>query len=97
MGYYPIFICHCYDIIANLAASRNDTGLVINLGLTVSEDKHGNLAIKGRGESTILNDLDSKEMVENLCTSQKYISWSYFLTFTENQSRNLEQNLFKNG
>ena len=30
MGYYPIYICHCYDIMANLAASCNDTILVIN-------------------------------------------------------------------
>ena len=38
----PNYICHCYDIMNNLSTSRNDTRLVINLGLTFSEDKHCN-------------------------------------------------------
>ena len=36
MGYYTRYICHCYEIMANLAASRNDTRLVINNSITVS-------------------------------------------------------------
>ena len=49
MGYYPGYICHCYDIMANLAASCNYTKLVINRGLTDSKDKDGNLGVKGSG------------------------------------------------
>ena len=78
MVYDPIYICHCYDIMANLAASRNDKILLINRGTTVSEDKHGNLGIRGSGDSSILVSIDSKQMMKNICTSQKDISWSYF-------------------
>ena len=88
MGYDPRYICHCYDIMANLYASRNDTRLVINRDLTVSQNKNSNLGIKGSVDSSILGSIDSKNMVKNICTSHKYISWYYFLTFTENQSRN---------
>ena len=47
MGYDPIYIWHCYDIMANLSASSNNTILVTNRGLIVSEDKHDNLVVRG--------------------------------------------------
>ena len=78
MGSDPIYICYCYDIMENLAASCNDKGLVFNRGLTVNEDKIGNLGIRRSGYSYILGYVDSKHMVKSLCTSQKYISWYYF-------------------
>ena len=83
----PRYISHCYDVMANLAASHNDTRMIINRGLTISDDNDGNLGVRGCGDSSILGSIDSKQMVKNLCTSQKHISWSYFLTFTANQSR----------
>ena len=61
--------------------------LIVDRGLTVSEDKYGNLGVRGCNDSSLLGSIDSVQMVKNLCTSQKYISWSYFLTFTANQSR----------
>ena len=78
MGYDPRYICNCYDIMANLAPYRNYTRLVINRGLTVSEDKNGNLGVRGSGDYYILSYLDSKHMMKNICTSQKYISWPFF-------------------
>ena len=45
MGSDPRYIFHCYDIMANLSASRNDTKSVINHRLTAREDKHVNLGV----------------------------------------------------
>ena len=64
----PIYICHCYDIMAYLFSSYNDTRLVINRGLTVSEDKHGNLGMWGSVYSYLLGSLKSKHMAKNICT-----------------------------
>ena len=72
---------------ATLATSRNDLRLFIKRGLTVSEEKRGDLVVRGSGYSYILGSVYSKQMVKNLCTSQKYTSWSYFLTFTENKKQ----------
>ena len=58
MGYDPRYIRHCYDIMENLSATRNDTRLFINHGLTVREDKHGNIGVRGSGDSSILCSLD---------------------------------------
>ena len=83
----PRYITHCYDVMSNLAASQSDTRLIINRGLTVSEDKYGNLGVRGNNDSSLLGSVDSKQMVKNLCTSQKKVSWSFFFTFTANQSQ----------
>ena len=64
----PIYIYHCYYIIETLSASHNDTRLVINRDLTVSEYKHDNLGIIGSGDSSIMGSVDSKQMAENICT-----------------------------
>ena len=45
------YICHCYDIMANLSEFCNDTRFVINCRLTVCEDKHGNLGAGGSEDS----------------------------------------------
>ena len=33
----------------------------------------------------MIGSVDNKQMVRNLCYSQKYVKWSHFLTFTCNQ------------
>ena len=78
MGYDPIYIWHCYDIMTNLASSCNNTILVTNRGLTVSEDKHNNLVVRGSGDSSTFGSVDSKYTMKNICTLKKYIYWSYF-------------------
>ena len=83
----PRYISHCYDLMTNLAASQSDTRLIINRGITVGNDSNGNLQVRGSKDSSLLGSVDSKQMVKNLCTSQKFLSWSYFLTYTANQDR----------
>ena len=68
---------------STLDASRNDTRLVINRGLTVSEYIHGPLGGIKRGYSFMLGSVDIKQIVKNICTPQKYIFCSYFLTLTK--------------
>ena len=76
------YLSHCYDILTNLTANHEDTRLILNRGLTVSDDNNGGLALRGKHDSALLESVDNKQMVRNLCFSQRYISWDYFLTFT---------------
>ena len=69
-------------MLTNLTANHEDTRLIINRGLTVGEDKTGGLALRGKGDSALLESVDNKEMVRNLCFSQRYHAWDHFLTFT---------------
>ena len=93
----PRYICHCFDIMENLAACRNYTRLVINRDLTVGDNKHDNLGVRGSRYYYILGSIDSKQMVKNICTSQKYISWSYFFKLLQKtKAEILEPKLFNN-
>ena len=69
MGSDPRYVCHFYDIMENLYAFLNDTLLVVNRNITVSEDKHGNLSVIGSKYYFILGSVDSKQMVKNICKS----------------------------
>ena len=83
----PCYITCCYDAIANVLATHHDIQLIIERGLTISNDEKKNLQVCGSNDLAILGSVDSKHMVENLCTSQKYVKWSYFLTFTAKHTR----------
>ena len=71
---------------SNMETSQCDTRLVIKTGLTVWKDKYGSLDVRNVNDSTLLGSVDSKQMMKNLCTSQKFIKWDNILTFTANQS-----------
>ena len=92
----PRYISHCYDMMVNLSANHNDTRITMNRGLTTADDKYGGLGLRGKGDSALLDSIDSKQMVKNLCSSQQYHSWDWFLTFTCNQKKHFGTAPIKN-
>ena len=78
------YCAHCYDMLTNASANHEDTRLILNRGLTVGDDKTGGLGLRGKGDSSLLESVDNKQMVRNLCMSQKYVQWDHFLTHTCN-------------
>ena len=71
----------------NLSANHEDTQIILRRGLTVEGDRTGGLGIRGRGDSAMLELFDSKTMVQNLCSAQKYHNATHFLTFTCNMKK----------
>ena len=63
----PRYITFAYDMLTNLAATHEDTRLVLQRGLTVSEDNANRLTVGGKGDSALMESFDSKQMVRNLC------------------------------
>ena len=56
------YICHLHDIAANLAASQSDTKLILNRGLTCSNDVKENLQLRGESTgSAMLGSVDRKK------------------------------------
>jgi hypothetical protein len=79
------YISWCYDSMTNLATNKHDTRMVVNKGLTASQDESGGLNLRGgNNESPLLDAVDSKQMIKNLMSSQKYHPFDMFLTFTCN-------------
>ena len=78
------YIAHCYDILTNLTANHEDTRLILNRGLAYNNDTE-DIGMRGKGDSALLESIDNKQMVRNLCFSQKFAPWDHFLTYTCNQ------------
>ena len=74
----PRYCAHCYDMLTNLSANHEDTRLILNRGLTVGEDKTGGLGLRGKGDSALLESVDNKEMVRNLCFLKSMCSMGPF-------------------
>ena len=90
------YISHCYDMLNNIAANREDTRVILNRGLTVDENSKSGLGLRGKGDSSLIGSVDNKQIVRNLCYSQKYVQWSHFLTFTCNQRDHFGTSNIKN-
>ena len=67
------------------AANHEDTRLILNRGLAVCDDAKGGLGLRGKNDSALLESVDNRQMVKNLCFSQKYHPWDHFVTYTCNQ------------
>ena len=80
----------------NITANREDTRVILNRGSTVDENSNSGLGLRGKGDSSLIGSVDNKQMVRNLYYSQKYISWTHFLTFTCNQKHHFGTSNIKN-
>ena len=81
----PSYKFFCHNILTNLTLNHQDTRLVLNRGLTDDETSKRKLGSRCKGESVLSQSIDLKQMVKNICSSQKNHKMDYFLTFTCNQ------------
>ena len=91
----PRYIAHCYDILTNLTANHEDTRLILNRGLAVDHNT-GEIGLRGKGDTALLESVDNKQMVRNLCFSQKYFPWDHFLMYICNQKNHFGTAPIKN-
>ena len=80
------FIPFCWDILGNLSMNRQDSRVVLNRGFQVADTDSG-LEVNGKSNSSLHDSIDSKKMVKNLCSSQKYKKMTEFLTLTCNMKK----------
>ena len=62
----------------------------------VADNKLGWLAVIVKGYLALIEIVDNRQMVINLCFSQKYASWSHFLAYTCNQKTRFGTSPIKN-
>ena len=76
----PRYIAFCYDKLTNLCINHQDTRIILNRGLTSTNDDLGGLGLRGGNSDNhaLLDSIDSKQMVKNLCASQKYHKMDFF-------------------
>ena len=69
----PRYISYCFDVMLNLSELYNDTRMMMNIELTVDDDKEGDLVFRGKGDSSFFGSVDSKQKVKNMCTSKSML------------------------
>ena len=94
----PRYISFSYDTMTNLAVNHSDTRIVLHRGLTVDENSDLGLGVRGKkeGDCALLGSIDSKQMVKNLSSSEKYIGkFDFFITLTCNMKKHFGTKIVK--
>ena len=81
----------------NAAVTHSDTRIALNRGLHYNDSELDGLSVRGKNDSSLLESIDSNQMVRNLTAAQKYYMMDYFVTFTCNKKNMLVQCLSKLG
>ena len=82
----PHYLRFQYDILSNIALSNGNSRDIINRGFQVDAKSPTGLVVRNKGQSTLSESVDSRDMVRGLSASQEWIKWDWFITFTGNHS-----------
>ena len=91
----PTYISFSYDILTNLTLNHQDTITVLNRGLAVYDNIRNNLGIRCKGDSSLFESVDLKQIMTNLCSSLKYHKMNLFLTLTCDQKEHVGINFIR--
>ena len=82
----PTFMSYYFDELGNMALSNCHSRDIFQRGFVVDDKSSTGMSVRDKGHTNLSGSVDSRKMVRNLSTSQKYIKYTWFLTFTANQS-----------
>ena len=82
----PKFMCFYFYQLANMALNENHSRDLFERGLVVDNKSASGLSVRDKAISSLSGSVDSRRMVCNLSVSQKYIKYTWFLTFSANHS-----------
>ena len=75
-----------YDTLTKLSVNHQDTRIALNRVLTASNNRSGGLCLRSKNDSTLLESINSTQMVRNLSVAQKYIKNDFFSTYACNKN-----------
>jgi len=82
----PNFMCMYFDQLANMSLNNNHSRDLFQRGFVVDNKSACGLSARDKEHTDLAGSVDSRKMVLNLSASQKYIKYTWFLTFTANHS-----------
>ena len=82
----PNFMCLYFDILGNMVMSKCHSRDIFERGFVVDNKSAYGMSVREQNHTKLSGSVDSRRMVMNLASSQKYIKYTWFLTFTANQS-----------
>ena len=82
----PNHMCFYFDQLGNLSLNHIHSRDIFERGFVVDNNSYCGMSVRDKGKTELAGSIDSRQMVQNLSSSQKYIKYTWFLTFTANQS-----------
>ena len=79
-------MCYYFDFLCNMTLNKHHSRDVFEIGFVVDNKSDSGMSVRDKGKSELAGSINSRQMVQNLSPSQKYIKYTWFLTFTSNQS-----------
>ena len=80
-------VVFCYNMMSKLSSNHQESMLVMRGGLTTCEDKTGGLGLRVSIDPSMLEYIDAKSMVINICVHQLHHQMSHFLNFVCNMKK----------
>mmetsp|Transcript_10982 Transcript_10982/g.23263 ORF Transcript_10982/g.23263 Transcript_10982/m.23263 type:complete len:127 (+) Transcript_10982:3509-3889(+) len=85
----PNIMCTYFDILGNIAMSTSHSRDIFERGFVADNKSACGMSVPEQDHTKLAGSVDSRKMMMNLSASQKYIKWTWFLTFTANQREHL--------
>ena len=82
----PSFMCNYFDQLGNVALGQCHSRDIFERGFVVDNRSAIGMKVREKDHTKLDGSVDSRKMVRNLSASQQYIKYTWFLTFTANQS-----------
>ena len=82
----PNFMCLYFDMLGNMVMNQCHSRDIFERGFVVDNSSSYGMSIRDKDNTKLSGSVDSRKMVLKLASSQKYIKYTWFLTFTANQS-----------
>ena len=80
----PNHMCYNFNQLGNKVLNSGHSRDVFERGFVVDDKKPNGMSVRDKNTSELSGSIDGRQMVQNLAASQKYIKYTWFLTFTAN-------------
>ena len=78
------YLCYMFDCLANTTLVGHDSRIILNRGFSSSRGSTG-LRVKNEADDFYTDSIDNRQVVHNLCASEKDLPMTLFLTLSCNQ------------
>ena len=82
-------MCYYFGILANKLLNTCNSRDIFQRGFVVDEKGVVSMTVHDKSSSGLSESVDSRQMVLNLSSSQKYVKYTWFLAFTSNHIQHL--------
>ena len=82
----PNHMFYYFNFFGNITFNKHHSIYFYERGFVVDNKSDNGMSVRDTGKSELSGSVYNRQMVQNLSSSQKYIEYTWLLTFTANSS-----------